>query len=103
MHLDTETAAAILKSSAQCNAVAEEATRRIVELMQEAIELKKLADAKEDLAYANGYRAASKNWSACVTATGLSDVDKRRLARSQDAIDARAVAAMRIIRKSKKR
>jgi hypothetical protein len=38
MQLDTETAAAILKSSAQCNAMAEEATLRVVELMQEAIE-----------------------------------------------------------------
>lgn len=38
MQLDTATAAAILKSSAQCNAVAEEATRRVVELMQEGIE-----------------------------------------------------------------
>ena len=37
MQLDTETASAILKSSAQCNAVAAEATSRIVELMQEGL------------------------------------------------------------------
>lgn len=34
--LDTKTAAAILKSSAQCNAVANEAMLRVVELMQAA-------------------------------------------------------------------
>ena len=40
MHLDTQTATAIIKSAAQCNAVAEEATRRVVELMQEVHELR---------------------------------------------------------------
>lgn len=38
MQLDTKTASEILKSAAQCNAVAEQATQRVVELMQEAIE-----------------------------------------------------------------
>lgn len=38
MQLDTETAKTIMAASEQCNAVAEEATRRVVELMQEAIE-----------------------------------------------------------------
>jgi hypothetical protein len=41
MHLDTETAAKILKSAEQCNLVDEEATRRVVELMQEAHEARK--------------------------------------------------------------
>lgn len=41
MFLDTETASAILKASAQSNAVAEEATRRVVELMQESLDYRK--------------------------------------------------------------
>ena len=40
MQLDTVTASEILKSAAQCNAVAGEATRRIVELMQEVRDLR---------------------------------------------------------------
>lgn len=38
MQLDTETGAAVMKASAQSNAIAEEATRRVVELMQDARE-----------------------------------------------------------------
>lgn len=52
MQLDTETASAILKSSAQCNAVAEEALQRIVELMQECRDhTERIAELEAENAY----------------------------------------------------
>lgn len=57
MLLDTGTASKILKASAQANAVAEEATRRVVELMQEGIEYRDRIEALE-----GSLRAIIERW-----------------------------------------
>ena len=56
MQLDTETAKTIRAPSKQCNAVAEESTRRVVELMQEAIEYReRIAELENALNIAIAY------------------------------------------------
>ena len=59
VQLDTETATIMMRSAERANAMAEEATRRVVELMQEAIEYRERI-AKLEAACVSGLDAVSR-------------------------------------------